>query len=118
MGCGKPFNAGAQSPQAISWRWEYKDIVIQFPRERFTNIRSDDPRRYDEVVQLADSIILASLQQEGHYGWQAEGPTDFRTLERLNFVQRQTREIFAFSRVAVTTTSYEYATIRLKRLIP
>ena len=115
MGCGQSLKPGAQSPQAITRRWEYKDIKIQFPRDGFTNIQSDVPKRYDKVVKLANQIILAHIQQEGNDGWQADGPTDFITLDNLGLVEKRERFSFALTLTA-TRTNYEYATIRLKRL--
>ena len=63
--------------------WEYKDITIRFPRDGFTDINDSKLKQYNGVVQLADPIILAQLQQEGRNRWQAEGPTEFRTLDQL-----------------------------------
>ena len=115
MGCGQSLKPGAHSPQAIPRRWEYKDITVQFPKDGFTNIQSDVPKRYDKVVPLANQIILSRIQQEGHDGWQAEGPTDFRTLDNLGLVKKRERFSFALTLTA-TRTTYESATIRLKRL--
>jgi hypothetical protein len=115
MGCGQPLKPGAQSPQSIPIRWEYKDIEIQFPKDGFTNIQSDVPQRYDKVVPLANRIILARIQQEGQDGWQADGPTDFRTLDNLGLVKKRERFSFALTMTA-TRTTYESATVRLKRL--
>ena len=116
MGCGQPLNAGAQSFQAKPAHWEYQDITIQFPREGFTNIYELKSRLYDEVVQRADSIILARLQQEGREGWQAEGLTDFRTLDQLKLVQKRKRIVLALTAGSERVT-YEQVTIRLKRLV-
>lgn len=117
MGCGQPFKTGGQPPQAIPRRWEYKDITVRFPKDGFTNIQSDVPKRYGEVARLADPIILVRLQQEGHDGWQPESPTDFQTLDQLGLVKKRERFSFALTATA-TRTTYEYATIRLKRLVP
>jgi len=116
MGCGQPFKAGRQSIQAAPMRWEYKDVIIQFPQDRFSGIKTSKSRLYDEVAQLGDSIILARLQREGHDGWQVEGSTDFRTLDRLNRIQKQSRTPFGFPESPPKIT-YEQVTIRLRRLI-
>nr|MBA2393786.1 hypothetical protein [Ktedonobacteraceae bacterium] len=55
--------------------------------------------------------------QEGRQGWQAEGPTDFRTLDQLNLIQKRKRLILTFTADPERTT-YEQVTIRLKRLVP
>jgi len=115
MGCGQSLKLGAQSPQSIPTHWEYKDVTIRFPKDGFTDIQSDVPKRYGEVVRLGNSVILPRLQQEGHDGWQAESPTDFRTLDQLGLVKKRERFSFALTATA-TRTTYEYATIRLKRL--
>lgn len=116
MGCGQPFNARTQSSQATPRHWEYKDIIVRFPKDGFTDINDSKPRLYNEVVRLADPIILAQLQQEGRQGWQAEGPTDFRTLDQLNLVQKRKRVVLALTASAERTT-YQQVTIRLKRLV-
>jgi hypothetical protein len=119
MGCGQPLKVGVHPAQPIPRHWEYKDITVRFPGDRFTDINDSKPRLYDEVVQLANTIILAYLQQEGYYGWQAEGPTDFRTLDRLKSVQKRIRRVFAFTdSMSAERTTYEQVTIRLKRLVP
>ncbi len=115
MGCGQQLKPGAQTPQAIPRRWEYQDIEIKFPKDGFTDIQSDVPKRYDKVIPLANRIILARIQQEGEDGWQADGPTDFRTLDNLGLVKKRERFSFALTMTA-TRTTYESATIRLKRL--
>ena len=115
MGCGQPLKAGSSSSATTSRHWEYKDIVIQFPKDRFSNIHYDNHRQYNEVVQLADSLILARLQQEGKQGWQADGPTDFRTLDQLKLVQKRMKVVLALTMNAERAT-YEQVTIRLKRL--
>ena len=116
MGCGQPLNTGSQSFQARPAHWEYNDITILFPKEGFTDIYELKPRLYNEVVQRADSIILARLQQEGREGWQAEGPTDFRTLDQLNLVQKRKRIVLALTAGSERVT-YQQVTIRLKRLV-
>jgi zinc-ribbon domain len=116
MGCGQPLKAGVQSLQTRPAHWEYKDITIRFPREGFTDIYELKSRLYNEVVQRADSIILARLQQEGREGWQAEGPTDFRTLDQLKLVQKRKRIVLALTAGSERVT-YEQVTIRLKRLV-
>ncbi len=116
MGCGQPLQAGEQALQAVPKHWEYKDITIRFPKEGFSSINAHNPRRYDEVVRLADPIILAHLQQEGRQGWQAEGPTDFRTLDRLKLVQKRSKIVLALTASSERFT-YEQVTIRLRRLM-
>ncbi len=116
MGCGQPLKGGG-SPQATPRRWEYKDLIIRFPREGFTDIYELKPKFYNPVVQLADALILAQLQQEGRNGWQAEGPTDFRTLDQLKLVQKRSRIVLALTSGSERVT-YEQVTIRLKRLVP
>ena len=116
MACGQPLKAGGQPPQATPRRWEYKDITIQFPKDKFSDINASKSRRYDEVAELANSIILAHLQQEGLAGWQAEGSTDFQTLDKLNLVQKRRRIVFALTASSERIT-YEQVTIRLKRLV-
>jgi len=113
MGCGQPFKVGGQPPRPTPRQWEYKDIIIPFPRDRFSNIPITT-RRYDEVSRLGDSIILAYLQQEGRLGWQAEEPTDFRTLDRLNLIQKRQAFVTMFNE----RFTYEQVSIRLKRLVP
>jgi hypothetical protein len=114
MGCGQPFKPAGQPSQSMPKHWEYKDITVPFPKDRFSGI-SDNPRNYDEACRLGDSIILASLQQEGRLGWQAEGPTDFRTLDKLNLLQK--RQLHSFNLLNDKYT-YKQVTIRLKRLVP
>jgi len=116
MSCGQPFNAAGHSPQPILRSWEYKDIVIRFPKEGFTTINWYDAKKYNEVVRLADAIILAQIQQEGRHGWQAEGPTDFRTLDQLKLVQKRVKIVLALTANAERAT-YEQVTIRLKRAV-
>ena len=116
MSCGQPFNAGVQ-PQTIPRHWEYKDLIVRFPRDGFTDINESRPKLYNAVVQLADPLILAHLQQEGQQGWQAEGPTEFRTLDQLKLVQKRKRIVLALTASAERFT-YEQVTIRLKRLVP
>ena len=91
-------------------------LFVKSSREGFTDIYELKPRLYNEVVQRADSIILARLQQEGREGWQAEGPTDFRTLDQLKLVQKRKRIVLALTAGSERVT-YEQVTIRLKRLV-
>ena len=113
MGCGQPFKPGEQLSQSIPKHWEYKDITIPFPRDRFRAIPIGT-RKYDEACQLGDSIILTHLQQEGRLGWQAEGPTDFRTLDKLDLLQKRYHEMTNLFNHKYT---YEQVTIRLKRFV-
>lgn len=117
MGCGQSLKVGAQSSQTTARQWEYKDITVRFPKDGFTNINESKPKLYNEVVQLANPIILAQIQHEGRQGWQAEGPTDFRTLDQLKLVQKRTKVVLALTASAERTT-YEQVTIRLRRLVP
>lgn len=116
MKCGQPFNTGGQLSKSKPMHWEYKDITIRFPRDGFTDINDSKLKQYNGVVQLADPIILAQLQQEGRNGWQAEGPTEFRTLDQLKLVQKRKRIVLALTASSERTT-YEQVTIRLKRLV-
>ncbi len=117
MGCGQPLKAGAQVAQAMPRHWEYKDIIIQFPREQFKDINVDNRKQYQEVVRVADAMILARLRQKGIQGRQPEGPTDFRTLDQLDIIQKRKRVVLALTMNAERVT-YEQVTIRLKRLVP
>lgn len=116
MGCGQPFKAGGRPSQATSNRWEYKDITIPFPMGNFSNINVENRRQYQDAATLADSIILAQLQLEGSQGWQADGPTDFRTLDQLHLMQVRKKVVLALTANAERVT-YEQVTLRLKRLV-
>lgn len=117
MGCGQSLKAGGHSPSAMRSQWEYKDVIIQFPRDKFRDINVDNHKQYQEVVRLADTMILARIQQEGKQGWQPEGSTDFRTLDQLDIIQKRKRVVLALTMNAERVT-YEQVTIRLKRLVP
>ena len=117
MGCGQPLKAEKQPSQSTSRSWEYKDILVQFPKDGLSNINVDNRKQYQAAAQLADSIILTHLQQEGSHGWQADGPTDFRTLDQLHLMQTRKKVILTLTPNAERVT-YEEVTLRLKRLIP
>jgi hypothetical protein len=82
MGCGHPFKAGGQPPQAMPKRWEYKDITIQFP---------DDPGFYwkggysiatgkaeppNQLHRVARNLVYKNIEPLTQQGWSLDGTID------------------------------------------
>jgi zinc ribbon protein len=111
--CGKP-QGGANTSGSPLQRWEYKDLVIEFPKQEFSRIGTDD-KHYYAVVERGNAFILAALQTESRDGWQADGTTDFKTLHRNGRIK--THDTFSLLDSSMSKTTYERVTIRLKRLV-
>jgi hypothetical protein len=101
----------AQQTAQPQLRWEHRDVTIP------VNIQGKAPSHYDvarELGERVNPIILATVHQLAGEGWQAEGPTEFRSLwERFQVTSRSTGGIISAAKWHIDSVS-----MRFKRPVP
>lgn len=81
--CGTPVAAGGKRTSGVSVIWEYKDLQIPLNVEFSIPVLQDQNFSWSALTESqhqCERIILQQLQLAGKDSWQADEPTDFKTL--------------------------------------
>lgn len=129
--CGTPIAENKTTTGTHGISWEYKDLEIPLSIEFNLPVLQDQNFAWSQLTETereCERVILKHLQFAGKDGWQADEPTDFKTLFRgKRIIWHQTNRagstasavLFgAFAMLGKSKGVYDSVTIRMKRSRP
>lgn len=134
--CGTAVAANKVATTTGGISWEYKDLEIPLNIEFNLPVLQDQNFVWSQLTETehqCERIILNHLQLAGKDGWQADEPTDFKTLFRAKrIIRHQTNKAAKAAGTAASVLLlgpfatllgksegvYESVTIRMKRSKP